>query len=229
MRTRMVIGSIAALVIALGVGAAAQRPGGPGTAGQAGGPPPVVNQQGDPQQGQVGPGVPGGPGGQQGGMMMNGPNGRMTGMRGRGGQMPQNAQAGPMNGRGGRGGRGGGQNGPGMLGGLNLTPEQQASVARIHLDAADASATLAGQARELRAELHRATFADTKSAATLTDLTTKIVAIEKQLIEIQTKSGAEMAAVLTAEQRKKMRVSGGGMGPMAGRGRGVGRGGPGRE
>jgi Spy/CpxP family protein refolding chaperone len=120
-----------------------------------------------------------------------------------------------MNGPG-RGGRGG-PNGPGLAE-LNLTPEQQASVARIRLDAADATATLAGQGHELRDELHRATFADTKDAAKLTDLTTRILAIEKQLIEIQTKAQTETATVLTAEQRKKMRVMGGN-----GRGQGQGR------
>jgi Spy/CpxP family protein refolding chaperone len=214
MRTRIVIGSVAVLAIALGVSTSAQRPGGSGNTSQAGGPPPVVSQQGDPQQGQAGPG--GQAGAPQGGMaggMMNGPNGQRMGMRGRGGQMPPNGHAGPMNGRGGRGG----QNGPG---GLNLTPEQQASIAKIRLDTADASAPFEGQGRELREELHRAAFADTKDAAKLTDLTTRIVAIEKQFIEIQTKSQTEVATVLTAEQRKKMRVMGAGIGPTGGTGRG---------
>jgi len=110
-------------------------------------------------------------------------------------------------------GRGGRMGGP-MFAALDLSAEQRAKVEDIHRGHRDASNPIAEEVATARRTLHRATFADARDEAEIAKLTTTIASLEKQLLELRVKTDLEVAGVLTAEQREKIRAG-------VGRGRGT--------
>ena len=152
--------------------------------------------------------------------------------RGRANRAAQDDQAGVEQGRGARGafgqaprqgrgsggfgqgapGRGGpGRGGRGVLGGpmlaaLDLTDDQRTKIEEIQRTGREAVAPLAEALLTAQQALHRATFADQRDDAEIAKLTTTIANVEKQLLENRVKSELAVAAVLTAEQREKVRA-----------------------
>jgi Spy/CpxP family protein refolding chaperone len=124
------------------------------------------------------------------------------------------AQAGP--GRGGpMRGFGRGMGGP-MLAGLELTEEQRTTIAEIRRGERDAAGPAADELGVARRALHRVTFADARDDGEIAKLTTTIANLEKQRLDLHVKTELAVAAVLTPEQREKVRAGRGG-------GRGAGR------
>jgi Spy/CpxP family protein refolding chaperone len=158
------------------------------------------------------------------------------------GAPPQGAQAPDGERRGGPGGpaqRGG----PGIAGprsmfgpGIDLTDAQLEKLTAIMRTARDQSAPLRDELEFTRRTLHRESFADKRDASKIALLSSKVVDLEKQLLDLNVKSQASIADLLTPEQRSSVRASGaafgamgpGGPGRMVGGGRG-GRQGGGRE
>ena len=150
---------------------------------------------------------------------------------------PGPGQNDPAIGRGGRrgveGGRFGGRpgggpgNGRGVARGrtaeaLGLTDDQKAATAQLRLKSRDEIAPLVDRLRLARRELHRAVFADQADAAATKKLSAEVAALGQQIEQKRLESQKAFAALLTADQRLKLRAGVGG--PEAG-GRGR-RGGP---
>jgi Spy/CpxP family protein refolding chaperone len=164
----------------------------------------------------IGPRGPLGPAG-PGQMRRAGP-----GQMGRGGRGMMGF-GGPPAGIGGR--RGGGSGVGGGLAALDLTEAQRATITDLHRDSRDRAIPLQDELASARKALHRAVFADTRDAAHIASLTTKIASLEKQLTDLHVKTATAVADALTAEQRETIRLRDGRgrFGPGAGRGRGPGR------
>jgi Spy/CpxP family protein refolding chaperone len=105
---------------------------------------------------------------------------------------------------------------------VDLTDDQRAKVQDIVRGGRDESAAISDELQFVRRNLHREIFADTRNAARVTELTTRIVALEKQLLDIHVKSQTAVAALLTPEQRQSVRAARadrpGGFGGPSGRG-----------
>ncbi len=128
-----------------------------------------------------------------------------------------NGAAQPM-GRGGRGRGMGAANGqrpngqpPGppmmnMMKALNITQDQMTQIRAISQEACTASQPLAEQANQLRRSLHDAIYGETAAdPGAITSLVGQISALDNQLFGARTRTQAAIAAVLTAEQRAKLR------------------------
>jgi len=102
----------------------------------------------------------------------------------------------------GRGGRGGGPMG---LRALDLTADQRTRVEELHRANRDAGAALHEELRAARQALHAETFADAPDAAKIADLVAKVGGLQNQVLAAQTKAHAAVAALLTPEQRAKIR------------------------
>jgi Spy/CpxP family protein refolding chaperone len=116
-------------------------------------------------------------------------------------------------------GRGGpGRGGPGWFGGpmlaaLDLTDDQRTKVQAIHRSGREAGGPISGELVVAQRALQRATFAESRDDAEITKLTSTIANLDKQLLDLRVKTDIEVAAVLTPEQREKVRTA-------EGRGRG---------
>jgi Spy/CpxP family protein refolding chaperone len=122
--------------------------------------------------------------------------------------------------------RGGGPGGGprGMLRQLNLTDDQRTKVQSLMEQHRQATQDHAQKIRDLEQQLKNAIFADSGPADT-TALQGQIAALEAQLQTDRIGLQKQIAAVLTADQRKQVRdMPGPGFGPMMGRGRGRGMG-----
>ena len=116
----------------------------------------------------------------------------------------------------------------GMLRQLNLTDDQRTKIQSLMEQHRQATQDGAQKVRDLQQQLKNAIFADSGPADTA-DLQRQIAALEAQLESGRVGLEKQIAAVLTADQRKQVRdMPGPGFGPMMGRGRGRGMGrGPG--
>jgi Spy/CpxP family protein refolding chaperone len=128
-------------------------------------------------------------------------------------------------------GRGPGGPGPmGMLQQLNLTADQRTKIQSIMQEHRQATQADAQTMRDLQQQLKNAIFAD--SPGDTSALLEQIASLEAKLQTGRIAVEKQIAAILTADQRKQVRdTPGPGLGPMMGRGRGMGRGmgrGPGR-
>jgi Spy/CpxP family protein refolding chaperone len=124
-------------------------------------------------------------------------------------------------GPGGRGPGRGGRGGPGRLGGpmleaLDLTDDQRTKIQELHRSSREAGRTIAEELAQAQRSLHLATFAASRDDGEIAKLTSTIGNLEKQMLDLRVKTDLEIAAVLTAEQREKVRTA-------EGRGRGRGR------
>jgi Spy/CpxP family protein refolding chaperone len=119
-----------------------------------------------------------------------------------GGRGPGGGVQGP--GRGGRGGPGG-FGGP-MLAALDLTEEQRTKIQEIHRSSRESVGPIAEQMGTAQRALHLATFAETRDDGEIAKLTSTIANLEKQLLDQRVKTDLAIAAVLTAEQREKVRA-----------------------
>ena len=151
-----------------------------------------------------------------------GPNDPAPGRGGRrgfaGGRVGGRPDAGPAeNGRGVARGR--------MADALGLPNDQQAAAVQLGLKTRDDIAPLADKLRLARRELRRAVFADKADAATTRKLASEVAALGQQIAQKRLDTERAFAALLTDEQRLKLRT---GIGGADGRGRGPGRRGGGR-
>lgn len=131
----------------------------------------------------------------------------------------------PRQGRGAGFGQGRGGPGPmGMLQQLNLTADQRTKVQSIMQEHRQATQTDAQTMRDLQQQLKNAIFAD--SPADTSALQDQIASLEAKLQTGRIAAEKQIAAILTADQRKQVRdMPGPGFMPMMGMGRGRGRGG----
>ena len=154
--------------------------------------------QGGPQG--PGPGYGGGMmGGGYGGGMMGGGHGGMMG-GGHGGMMG-----------GGHGGMMGGGHGGGMAGGyaaLDLTDDQRQKLSGMGEDARRKSWDAMGQLRSEQYRLRELLRADPVNASAVVDQQGKVDGLRRQILKARIESRNEMAAVLTPDQRKRLRASG---------------------
>ncbi len=121
-------------------------------------------------------------------------------------------------------GQGRGGPGPmGMLRQLNLTDDQRTKIQTLADQHRQAMQDQAQKMRDLQKQLKDAIFADAGPGNT-DAVQQQIAALETQLQSDRIAFEKQIAAVLTADQRKQVRdLPGPGFGPM-GRGRGMGRG-----
>jgi Spy/CpxP family protein refolding chaperone len=163
---------------------------------------------------QMGPGMGGGPG------MGRGPGAGMAECTMQQGQ----GMGGGMMGRHGgmHGGMGGGMHGgmmgqglsPGMLATLNLTPEQQAKVTEIQRDQQRKRHTMMGAMREMRWKAQ-----DAQKDGFNEDAARKqydaMAAMRKEMFESGLAARKQVDAILTPEQREKLKKARPGPGPKA--------------
>jgi Spy/CpxP family protein refolding chaperone len=128
----------------------------------------------------------------------------MFGRAMRQGRGPGGFLQGPGRGGFGRGGRGA-LGGP-MFAALDLTGDQRTKIQEIHRASRDAMQPVAEQLRDAQRALHVATFADQRDDAEIARLTSAVANLEKQMLEQRVKTELDVAAVLTAEQREKLRA-----------------------
>lgn len=133
---------------------------------------------------------------------------------------------GPGVGRGGfRGGPGlgrGGGRGPMMLGGLDLSDDQKATVKALFDSERDANQDGVRVLHDARQALHDAIFANAVDGGAIASLTATVAAAEKAQLERHVQTQQALAGILTPEQRAKLA-------DRRGRGPGRGRFGGGRE
>ena len=130
------------------------------------------------------------------------------------------------------GGRGMGGPGGGPMQALQLTDQQRTQVQAIMEQHRQATADVAKQVSDLQEQLKAAIFADAgPNDGAITQLQGQLAALEAQLQAGRLAMQKQIAALLTPDQRKKVRdmpgmgpFGGGPGGPGAGRGRGPGRG-----
>ena len=189
-------------------------------------------QQGQPYYGYgMGPGMMGGwcpmcgmgPGMMGPGMMGMGPRG-MWGVwddwddryMGRGMMGPGMMGPGMM----GPGMMGPGLMGPGMMGGygygpaLDLTEQQQAEIAQIQEDFRKKQSDLAAKMDAEQAKLNEIYYSGKRDPAAIDNQYKKIYDLRRQMIQIQVDAQNRMDAVLTPEQKERLRGYYGGRGGM---------------
>ena len=91
---------------------------------------------------------------------------------------------------------------------LGLDQSQREKFAAIMRTMDNASAPLLDELQKTRDDLRHAAFADERSEKDTKKLAEKVTSLEKQLLDIELKADAELAAILTPEQRDKMRAQG---------------------
>ena len=135
------------------------------------------------------------------------------------------------------GGRPGGAGGPGMfgrggpgvmLGGLDLTADQQTQVKQLMESERDASRQSRQALGEARQALHAAIFGSPVDSAAVAALQARVVAAEQAQLNREVQLQLTLAGILTPEQRAKVlaRKGPGGLGDGGSRGpRGFGGGG----
>jgi Spy/CpxP family protein refolding chaperone len=101
---------------------------------------------------------------------------------------------------------------------IDLSNEQREKVGDILLTMRDQSAQMADELQLARRTLHREAFADKRDEKKVADITAKIVAFEKQLLDIHVKSQAAISDTLTPKQREMVRTSGNAFGGPGGPG-----------
>jgi Spy/CpxP family protein refolding chaperone len=139
----------------------------------------------------------------------------------------QNPPAPPQRRPGAMMGRGGGFAGPGpmgMLQHLNLTDDQRSKVQSLMEQQRQAQQAEMQKMTDLQQQLKNAIFADSGPGDTAA-LQQQIAGLQAQLEIDRVALEKQIAAILTADQRKQVRdAPGPGLGPMMGRGRGRGMG-----
>ena len=159
---------------------------------------------------QGGPPAGAGPGSGYGPGMMGGGYGYGPGMMGGGyGYGPGMMGGGYGYGPGMMGGRGMG--GPGMMGGyyaLDLTDEQRQKLAALGEEARRKNWDTMGQLHSEQYRLRELLRADPVNAAAVVDQQLKVDALRRQVLKSRVEARNEMAAVLTADQRKRLREAG---------------------
>ena len=91
---------------------------------------------------------------------------------------------------------------------LGLDQSQREKFAAIMRTMDGASAPLLDELQKTRDDLRHAAFADERNEKDTKKLAEKVTSLEKQLLDIELKADADLAAMLTPEQRDKMRAQG---------------------
>jgi len=177
-----------------------------------------ANALADPPQGAYGQGCGMGPG------MMG--SGMASGMMGSG--MMGSGMAGGMMGPGMMGGQGSGYGmGPGMMGGsgrgsgmmggygpgadLNLTAEQRGKISKIQNDARRKQWDLMGKMQDERSQMQELYSLDKRDDATLSKSYRAMSELRNQMFDLSLSAQKQIDAVLTQEQRDKLKRGGQGM------------------
>lgn len=121
-----------------------------------------------------------------------------------GGRGPGGAAQGP--GRGGPGRGGPGRFGGPMLEALDLSDDQRSKIQEIQRSSREAVGPVVEELATAQRALHLAAFADARDDGEIAKLTSTIANLEKQLLDQRVKTEIEIAGVLTAEQREKVRA-----------------------
>ena len=111
----------------------------------------------------------------------------------------------------GQGPRAGGPGEPAMAGQqierlLGLTDDQRAKFNAVMRGMSDQSAPIADELEFTRRALHREAFADKRDDAKIATLSSKVVALEKQLLDIHVKGKTTLSEALTPDQRQVLRM-----------------------
>ncbi|WP_018233789.1 Spy/CpxP family protein refolding chaperone [Thioalkalivibrio thiocyanodenitrificans] len=167
-----------------------------------------------------------GPGAMMGGcpMMQGMMQGQGMGMMGRGGM--------GMMGPGGMMGHGGmgmmGPGGMGMMYGMDLDREQQVEMRRIQRELRRQNWERMGQLMEAKEDMHELMASESPDPAAVGQAHARMAELKRPMIEARVKAMNEMRALLTDEQRERMRSGPRGTGMMPGMQDGMGGGmGPG--
>jgi len=102
-------------------------------------------------------------------------------------------------------GLGRGRGGPAGLRGIELTADQRTKIEDLQRANREAGAALHDELRTARQALHAETFADAPDAARIAELVAKVGHVQNQILAAQAKNQAAVAALLTSEQRAKIR------------------------
>ena len=147
-----------------------------------------VSAQKRPVQGRPGTGI-----GIRGGRMqpMN-PNRRMTPQKGAQQRRDQTARKSDAN----------------IADALGLDAAQREKFAAIMHAMDTASAPILDELQKTRDDLRHAAFADQRNEKDTKKLAEKVTGLDKQLLDIELKADEQLAAILTPEQRDKMRAQG---------------------
>ena len=206
----MKLGTFNRLVVALGLaiasGAALAQPaGGPGAPPGAGPGPGMMQGDGPGPMRGYGPGCDGGPGkarGYGGGAQWGGGPGAMHGW---GGAPQWGGGPGMMRGRGGGPGWGGGY-GPGrVFAELDLTPDQQEKIAKVHEDMRRSIWDTMGQLHAEQFKLRGLYLADKPDPNAISDQQKKVDELHRAMIKSRVETGNRIEALLTKEQRERLR------------------------
>ena len=113
-----------------------------------------------------------------------------------------------------------GMMGPGMMGGygygpaLDLTEQQQAEIAQIQEDFRKKQSDLAAKMDAEQAKLNEIYYSGKRDPAAIDNQYKKIYDLRRQMIQIQVDAQNRMDAVLTPEQKERLRGYYGGRGGM---------------
>jgi Spy/CpxP family protein refolding chaperone len=113
-----------------------------------------------------------------------------------------------------------GMMGPGMMGGygygpaLDLTEQQQAKIAQIQEDFRKKQSDLAAKMDAEQAKLNEIYYSGKRDPAAIDNQYKKIYDLRRQMIQIQVDAQNRMDAVLTPEQKERLRGYYGGRGGM---------------
>lgn len=113
-----------------------------------------------------------------------------------------------------------GMMGPGMMGGygygpaLDLTEQQQAKIAQIQEDFRKKQGDLAAKMDAEQAKLNEIYYSGKRDPAAIDNQYKKIYDLRRQMIQIQVDAQNRMDAVLTPEQKERLRGYYGGRGGM---------------
>ncbi len=113
-----------------------------------------------------------------------------------------------------------GMMGPGMMGGygygpaLDLTEQQQAEIAQIQEDFRKKQSDLAAKMYAEQAKLNEIYYSGKRDPAAIDNQYKKICDLRRQMIQIQVDAQNRMDAVLTPEQKERLRGYYGGRGGM---------------
>lgn len=195
------------LTLALAPGLAPAQPYGHGMGGWHGG----HMMQGGGMMGGMGPGF----------MSGDCPMGGGMGMMGRGMMGP--GMMGPGMGMMGPGMMGPGMMGPGMMHGLDLTAEQRTEMRRIRQEMRRQHWDTMGRLMEAHEELQELLAADEPDPAAVGEAHARIAELKRPMIEARIRAMNDMRALLTDEQRERLRSGPRGPGMMDGMGRGMRR------
>jgi Spy/CpxP family protein refolding chaperone len=126
-------------------------------------------------------------------------------------------------------GPGMGMMGPGMgMMGIDLNPEQQTEMRRIQRELRRQNWERMGQLMEAMEDLHELMASESPDPAAVGQAHARMAELKRPMIEARVKAMNEMRALLTDEQRERMRSGPRGMGMMPGMQDGMGGGmGPG--